>query len=545
MPVVTIRPVATGLVSPTLEVGRVRPTTRARAVPTAGLEGSLRTLWRVGLVVIGIQFVLLLLHSWYLYGHFDLTADFGQYSQAWQQIATGHLNPYDTTYPWNYPHVGYPFYQGDFELIMWPLSLLYWVWPHPIDLLVVQDVALAGAGLVAFRWALEHLQLHSPNSRFSLIVGGSVLGIAVLQPWTYWAATYDYHSEPLAAFFLLLAGRDLWNGRRRGWIWVVGVLLCGNVAASYVAALGVAVIISGRTRWRTGLALVAVGVAWLAIVGLVHSGKGAALGAYAYLAGRSTVNDSIGGIATIVGGIVAHPSVAHHVVATRFGQIYKFVGGAGTAGIFSAFGGVVALVVLTPSALNSSPGFISDVGGAQNILAVLAIIVGLPMLATWLTRVGRGRRGWSVALSALALVLCVGALIQTAAESAYWTPKAGQTFARVDGATAAELAAVSDRIPGNAETVVSQGVVGRFAQRHLFYPYMEVYANGQTVPVFGRTVYVVLVPDQGLESESPAVTRSAIALMQRLGARPLARSHDVYAFAWTVPRGQHSLTFPA
>ena len=163
---------------------------------------------------------LLLQHSWYLWDHFDLTADFGQYSQAWQQIATGHLNPYDTTYAWYYPHYGYPFYQADLELIMWPLALLYWVWPHAIDLLIVQDAALAGAGLVAFRWVLEHLQLHAPNRRFAIVVAGAVGAVLVLQPWTYWAASYDYHSEPLAAFFVLLAGRDLWSDRRRGWIWV-------------------------------------------------------------------------------------------------------------------------------------------------------------------------------------------------------------------------------------------------------------------------------------------------------------------------------------
>jgi len=190
--------------------------------PAAGtvLSGPLRVAWYVGLGAFAVQFILLVLHSVYLWDHFDLTADFGQYSQAWQQIATGHLNPYDTTYAWNYPHYGYPFYQGDLELIMWPLSLLYWVWHSAFDLLLVQDAALAGAGLVAYRWVLEHLENHAPDRRFSLLVGGSVLAVLLLQPWTYWAASYDYHSEPLATFFLVLAGRDLWSGRRRGWIWI-------------------------------------------------------------------------------------------------------------------------------------------------------------------------------------------------------------------------------------------------------------------------------------------------------------------------------------
>jgi Predicted membrane protein (DUF2079) len=501
--------------------------------------------WLLGVAVFGVQFVLLVLHSWYLWDHFDLTADFGQYSQAWQQIATGHLNPYDTTYPWFYPHYGYPFYQGDLELIIWPLALLYWVWPHAIDLLIVQDVALAGAGLVAFRWVLEHLQNHAPNRRFAVAVSGCVLAILVLQPWTYWAASYDYHSEPLATFFTLLAGRDLWAGRRRGWVWVVLVLLCGNVAVSYVVALGIIALISGRRRWRTGAALILIGVAWFGVVGLVHSGKGAGLGAYAYLADRATVNDTLGGIFTIVAGIATHPSIAGHVLVTRWGEIYKFVGGVGTVGVFSGFGAVLSVVVLAPSALNSSPGFISDVGGSQNFMAVMACAVGIAMLATWLTRLGRGRdRRLQIGLTAVALVLVVGALAQTAVSSAHWTPLSGQMFERVDSATAAELSSVSARIPGGAETIVSQGVVGRFAQRRNFYPYLDTFADGQTVPLFGHTVYVVLVPSQGLESAPASGTTAAIHLMRRLGARQISGTNGVYAFVWHVPRGRKSVTFP-
>ncbi len=537
-------PVATSTATPALGGGTTEPT-KAERTPDTALKGSLRTVWLLGVAVVGAQFVLLMLHSWYLWDHFDLTADFGQYSQAWQQIATGHLNPYDTTYPWFYPHYGYPFYQGDLELIMWPLAPLYWVWPHAIDLLIVQDVALAGSGLCVFRWSLEHLQTHAPNRRFAVAVSSCVLAIVVLQPWTYWAASYDYHSEPLATFFTLLAGRDFWNGRRRGWIWVVFVLLCGNVATSYIAALGIAAIVSGRHRWRMGVVLVFIAVVWLGVVGLVHSGNGAALGAYAYLAHRMTVNDTLGGIFTIVTGVVRHPGTAAHVLDTRWGQIYKFVGGVGTVGVFSCVGAVFSVIVLAPSALNSSPGFISDVGGSQNIMAVMACAVGIAMLATWLTRQGQ-RRGplLRIGLIAVALALSIGAVAQTAVESAHWTPLSGQTFERVDSAAAGELASVSAQIPGNAETIVSQGVVGRFAQRHVFYPYLDVFADGQSVPLFGHVVYVVLLPNQGLESAPASGTMAAIALMHRLGARQITDRHGVYAFEWHVPPGKTELTFP-
>ena len=467
--------------------------------PAAGtvLTGPLRVAWYVGLGVFLVQFILLVVHSAYLWDHFDLTADFGQYSQAWQQIATGHLNPYDTTYAWNYPHYGYPFYQGDLELIMWPLSLLYWVSHSAFDLLLVQDAALAGAGLVAYRWVLEHLENHAPNRRFALIVGGSCSLCG--------AAAMDVLGRvvrlPLRASGHLLPGvggtgpvvrpatrldldrrcapvrerRDVVRGRSG----------CGR-SDERTAPLAHGPCADrcrrGLARRRRSRAL----------------GKGAAL-ARLRLPGQEDDGERLGrGIFTIVTGMVVHPNIAGHVIRTRFGQVYNFVGGAGTVGIFSAVGARCPSPCLLPSVLNTSPSFISDIGGSQNFMAVVACAVGIAMLATWLTRQDQGvRRRWRTGLAAFAIVLAVGSVVETALFSAHFTPLSGQTFAKVDDATAAQLSAVSAKIPNGAETIVSQGVVGRFGERHSFYPYFDVFADGQTVPVFGRTVYVVLVPSRG------------------------------------------------
>ena len=61
------------------------------------LQGGLRIAWYVGLAVFVVQFILLVIHSAYLWDRFDLTADFGQYSQAWQQTGRGTSTP--TTRP--------------------------------------------------------------------------------------------------------------------------------------------------------------------------------------------------------------------------------------------------------------------------------------------------------------------------------------------------------------------------------------------------------------------------------------------------------------
>ena len=88
------------------------------------------------------------------------------FSQAWQQIGSGHLSPYETTFPWYYPHYGYPFYQSHLELMMWPLALLHAAGASAFSLLVVQDLVLAGSGLVALRWGLELLDRHWPDATF-------------------------------------------------------------------------------------------------------------------------------------------------------------------------------------------------------------------------------------------------------------------------------------------------------------------------------------------------------------------------------------------
>jgi hypothetical protein len=103
---------------------------------------SLRTVRRIGYLVLAVKFLGFCVWSMVLYQHFALTPDFAQYQQAWYLIAHGHLNPYDT--------VGnFAFWQNHGEFIMWPLALLYWVSPGGVGLLWLQDAGVVGAELVA------------------------------------------------------------------------------------------------------------------------------------------------------------------------------------------------------------------------------------------------------------------------------------------------------------------------------------------------------------------------------------------------------------
>lgn len=176
------------------------------------LAARLRLVRRIAWVASACMVLGLFAYSVHIYHRFDLTTDFAIPDQAWSQIAHGHLSPYSTLNPYNYPHYGYPFWQDHFELIFWPLALLWFLYPHSIDLLVVQDVGLAGSVLVAtlflvdlieVRWAHRRRTRAASRLPVGLAIGGLVA--LVINPWIYWSASFDFHLEALATLFLLLA----------------------------------------------------------------------------------------------------------------------------------------------------------------------------------------------------------------------------------------------------------------------------------------------------------------------------------------------------
>ena len=228
--------------------------------------------------MLGLQWAGFLIWSLILYQRFSLTLDFAQYQQAWYLIAHGQLNPYDT--------MGrFLFWQNHAEFVMWPLALLYWVWPHGVTLLWLQDTAVVGAELVAFTWLCEIVRARCPEGAgVWLAASGAVL--LAINPWTWWAVSFDFHAESLAVLFTILLARDLAAHRRRAWFWLAGVLLCGDVAGTYVAGLGLGLLIGDRRSRLRGALITVLGIAAVLFITVIHGNKGSAHGlqAYAYLA---------------------------------------------------------------------------------------------------------------------------------------------------------------------------------------------------------------------------------------------------------------------
>lgn len=505
--------------------------------PRSTLSVRYRQLWLAGCAAFALQAATLIGWSRHLWSRFDLTNDFATFSQAWNQIGTGHLNPDESTFAYYYPHYGYSFWQSHLELMMWPLALLRTFGLSAFSLLVVQDLALAGFGLVAFRFGLELLNRNwGPHLAGGPVVALGLLVALLVTPWTYWAASFDFHFQPIAAFFLALCARDVWNGKRRAWWWVVAVLLCGDVAASYLIGLGMAAVLSGRSTRRMGWKLIASGLVWILFVIAIGSGKGSSLaGNYGYLAHVSN-SSGLGATVAVAFGILRHPSMVISVLHTRWSEMYKFIAASGTIGAVSALGFSLALVILVPDALNQSAVFIGATAGFQNLVAVIFMTVGVVTVLTWVLPRRHGL--------ALAVLLGSASLIQVIVVSIQWIPRIPSNFAVVGASTAQQLARAQVQIPTNAEVVVSQGVIGRFGSHRFVYPFLDGFADGQTVPIDTGVVAFVFVPKGGLELATPAQTNAAIALVRnQLHAEPIPAGPNVTAFLWHPPPGTRSIRF--
>jgi uncharacterized membrane protein len=516
--------------------------------PTAGLG---RRFWVVVAVVLGVQLLALLAYSTYLYHRFDLTDDFGTYTQAWWLIGHGHLNPVDTI---QVPT--YPFWQSHFELAMWPIALIGRVWPHAVQLLWLQDLAMVATEGLAMLWVAA-LCVERRRGR---VVAVAALVFLVINPWWYQAASFDMHFELLGLPFVLWSALSLWRGRTRTCLVTAAVaLLFGDVVTITLLCVAIAAILAPRVRHSIGARVpVGVGLAsvlWLGLITLVGGNKGSGIVAnYGYLVGaRPTASSS-----SVVSRLASHPGHALRVLVDRRAGIGRVVASAGLLGVLTPWGLLVALGTLVPAALNGNQAFLSPTIAFQTIAVIPFVFVGTVMVlfrvATWgAPRDGSAAEGapahrrhtarlgrvpgapLAIGLAVVVTVLSVvqGVSIDSSVRSDWW---------QVDAPTAAALRTVVARIPGDAEVIVSQGVLGRFAARQYVYPLL---ASPQAFPVHAREVVLVVVPSQGLESIPAADALAAVSSAQhRLRATTIYDAHGVVALTWHPARGVTGVVLP-
>lgn len=139
---------------------------------------------------------------------------------------------------------------------------LWWIWPSPTMLLVVQAIAIAAGALPVFLLARKHLGSAHVALGFALAY--------LLYPATGWLTLNEFHPVALATPLLLYAFWYLDNDRLIPFaLFAIAAAASKEEIALVVAGFGVWYAIA-RKRWTAGIVVALLGVAWSAIaIGVV------------------------------------------------------------------------------------------------------------------------------------------------------------------------------------------------------------------------------------------------------------------------------------
>src|SRR6266581_1085520 len=149
-----------------------------------------------------------------------------------------------------------------FEPILFLASLFYVVWPNPKTLLVIQSLVVASGAFPAF-W-LARLRLCNELAAVVIAL------LYLLYPAQQQATVYDFHAVTFTAALLLFTLYFMYT-RRTVWLFVFAILsmACKEEMPAVIAMFGLWSIVF-QQRWRTGLGLVALSMAWVGMTLLVY-----------------------------------------------------------------------------------------------------------------------------------------------------------------------------------------------------------------------------------------------------------------------------------
>ncbi len=122
------------------------------------------------------------------------------------------------------------------------------------------------------------------------------------------------------------------------------------------------------------------------------------------------------------------------------------------------------------------------------------------------------------ALAALPRVVAVVLAVNAIVWAAVWLPQVPGQWLRTSSAAASTLDRVEQMIPGSAQVIASQGVLGRLCGRQWCYPISSDQAA--TYSLHTRQVYVVVTPYQGIETSSVPFQLSVIGELAGPASRP-------------------------
>lgn len=493
-------------------------------------DRALEWVARIGTALILVQLVVLLVTGTILYDHWDVANDYAFYTQAWYLIAHGNLDPHSTV-------TGQPFWKNHFELAMWPLAPLYWVTPATVGLKWIQSAAAVASELVAFRWVLDVLRRSATRVVSPAFFAAGFVILLLANADFYGADWFDFHFEAIATLLLVLAARDLYNGRtRRALIWTGLMLLTGDVAGTYALGLGVAALVASRATRRTGVIFIVAGGGWLALTSALGANLGSDFaGGFGYLASGTHVT-----IASIIVGLIVHPSRWAHVLRERWTLVLAKVQAEGALGIVAPWILFPVLAVLVPAALENTTGFLTS--PFQVLPVMLLVPVGTVMVLDWLARHHYG--AYPGVMRAVATAVGIAALVSSLAYALPRFEPTRRTFFVLGIPAFQELSRVRNEVAPTDQVIASSAISGGFGGREHVIPWIY---ERETFPlVAGYPVVFVFLPDDPQQPIPASLALSAATKVARLpGARVIANRDGVEAIRLPAPRRFSTVTLPA
>lgn len=488
-------------------------------LPPAAWPRASRLAWRISKALLVLQLVGLCWWSTELVRRFALTWDFSIVNQAVALIARGRLDPFSTAH-------GYAYWRDHAAFAVWPLALVYRLYPHPITLCVMQDVAVVCCEWIALRWLFDLASSRTSAKPASVGALGCCCALAVAtSPWILWACSFDVHVEPFSVALALGAARSLHRSRRSYPLWAAATLASGDIGATYLAAIGLAAVVTRRSSATRGAAGLGAALAWLGAIAALHANLGTPMGNYAELAAHGRAPSA----ANLLAGVVTRPGRALAALARNGLDLYANAAQGGFIGLAFLPLAAPAWIALLESGLGSVNGFADP--GFQNV--VVAVLLPVATAAVLLLATTARRRWWRRAGA------CVGVLLlaNAAAWAAVFLPRTATTWLRVSPAAARTLSEVSARIAPRDEVVAWQGIAGAFSGRRYIYPVL----GDRPVPLRTGRVWVIVAPAQGIETVPVVDAESEVARLESTPhCRLVASGGGIWAFLLR-PRGRRSL----
>jgi Predicted membrane protein (DUF2079) len=528
------------------DAGLIDASHRNRESTSDAYEDS-RTALYVAVVLFGLQFMGLLVYSWVQYHRFDLGIDFASVNQAATEISRGDLNPYSTI-------LGSSFLDNHFALFLWPIGALLFVFRSPFILLIIQDLFLAGTGLLTFKWASDLLESRQTRRAAGFAILAVTAVLLLLNPLVYYSAALDFHFEATATFFAVFAAYDVWAGRhRRAWIWVALCLTCGDLGGLCVAGVGISAVLAGKSTRRQGALYVLAGVLWVGLITALNANQGSLLDNYAYLAGRSTLPKGFRGPLLVLGGALSHPARLTDMFREKARMMWRYLPPGGVIGIVTPWGFGVPAIILLSSALQSNTLFIGE--PFQQFAVMPFVMIGTVFFLTalmssdvhlfhrspaWADLWARYRSGRWAVVGILLFALLLGG-IRYAHE---YLPDSFTDNATANIITSSQAAALSTalgRTPSGAEVVSSNDISGRFSGRK----YAYIYFN-DTTPIPLHAGDVELVMDTVNDPYVTPAQKAAAAqfLESKFHAHTVMHRDGVWALTWRESTNRPAVTLP-